>query len=91
MSDWSLGNLTDPEQYQHPIDIAGQAVSDLIAHLEMMLLIRAIYTETNPIAVKAALKLKGSIKNATLRLPLTEAQPATCDRLSQLFSERVFE
>ncbi len=40
MSDWSLGNLTDPEQYQHPIDIAGQAVSDLIAHLEMMLLIR---------------------------------------------------
>lgn len=58
---------------------------------ELMPLIRAIYTETNPIAVKAAVKMKEIIKHSCLRLPLTEAQEATLEKLSQLFAKRAFE
>lgn len=62
-----------------------------MAQFELLPLIRAMYTETNPIAVKAALKLKNIIKDASLRLPLTPAQDSTIEKLQQLFSHRAFE
>lgn len=40
MNDWSLGNLTDPAQYQQPIDVSGQNAAVLLAQLQMMLRIR---------------------------------------------------
>ncbi len=40
MGDWSFGPLIDPLQYQHPIDVDGQGVGDLLQQLEMMLRIR---------------------------------------------------
>ena len=40
MGNWSFGPLTDPLQYQHPIDVVGQSFGDLLQQLEMMLRIR---------------------------------------------------
>ena len=65
-------------------------VAAKITQFELIPLIRALYTETNPIAVKAALSIKGTIENPSLRLPLTEAQTTTFEILKRLFSEKVF-
>jgi TPP-dependent pyruvate/acetoin dehydrogenase alpha subunit len=40
MNDWSFGDLADPAQHQHPIDVTGQDVEKLLAQLRMMLRIR---------------------------------------------------
>jgi len=40
MNVWSFGDLSDPAQHQHPIDVTGQEVEKLLAQLRMMLLIR---------------------------------------------------
>lgn len=55
------------------------------SQLEALPLIRALFMETNPIPVKAALKLKGIFSSSTVRLPLTNAQPSTVDYLQRLF------
>lgn len=71
--------------------LAGDFQQAKMAQFELLSLIRAMYTETNPIAVKAALRLKNMIKDASLRLPLTMAQDSTIEKLQQLFSHRAFE
>jgi 4-hydroxy-tetrahydrodipicolinate synthase len=45
-------------------------------------LFRALFVETNPIPVKAAMRLLGYF-GKTMRLPMTEAVPATCDGLAK--------
>ncbi len=52
--------------------------------LELLPLARAVFTETNPIPIKAALHLKGLIRFPTTRLPLTPAEPATIARLKEV-------
>ena len=51
---------------------------------EMLPLARAVFTETNPIPIKAALCLKGLIRFPTTRLPLTPAEPATIELLKRV-------
>ncbi len=63
-------------------DLAGFArLRDQLAPLH-----DAIFAETNPIPVKAALALLG-LCDAELRLPLTRAVPATDARLRALLAE----
>lgn len=62
-----------------------------IIHFELLGLFRAMFMESNPIPVKAALKLKGLIKSSAARLPLTDALPTTVARIEELFAQRSFE
>lgn len=48
---------------------------------EILPVVRAMFTETNPIPVKTALALKGVIASACVRLPLVAAQPETVTRI----------
>ena len=50
--------------------------------LEALELIDALFCEVNPIPVKKALELQGHI-GGTLRMPLTEMEPANVERLSK--------
>jgi 4-hydroxy-tetrahydrodipicolinate synthase len=49
-------------------------------HRELLPLMKALFTETNPIPLKAAMKLLGR-DSGSLRLPMTPAGPATVERL----------
>ncbi|MCO6429538.1 MAG: 4-hydroxy-tetrahydrodipicolinate synthase [Deltaproteobacteria bacterium] len=49
-------------------------------------IIRAMFAETNPIPVKAALKIKGLVAHSSVRLPLTAALKSTEDTLSRLLA-----
>lgn len=40
MGDWSLSDLSDPLNYQHPIDVGNSDINSLMSQLRMMLLIR---------------------------------------------------
>lgn len=53
---------------------------------ETLPITKAMFLETNPIPVKAALALKGMIANPTVRLPLTPASRATIERLKQVLA-----
>ncbi len=55
-------------------------------HAELFPLCRAMFVETNPIPVKAAMQLLGRDTGA-VRLPMTEARPETVDRLRAALSE----
>ncbi len=54
--------------------------------LEAMELCNALFCEVNPIPVKKALQLMGKI-GGTLRMPLTEMEPATTARLEKAIKE----
>ncbi|MFM1848074.1 MAG: hypothetical protein RL417_1548 [Pseudomonadota bacterium] len=56
------------------------------AQLQMLPLARAVFTETNPIPIKAALWLKGLIRYPTTRLPLTPAEPQTIELLKRVLA-----
>jgi len=56
------------------------------AHEELEPLFRALFTETNPIPVKAAAALHGVIPDGTVRAPLTPATDATLDALRALLA-----
>lgn len=47
------------------------------AQFEVLAWVRLLFTETNPVPVKAALQIKGVIKHATPRLPLLPAKEET--------------
>ena len=51
------------------------------AHTHLLPLMEALFLETNPIPLKAALHLLGRIPDPALRLPLTPMQKANRDRL----------
>lgn len=59
-------------------DVAGSRKMQL----EALELIDALFCEVNPIPVKKALELQGHI-GGTLRMPLTEMEPANVERLSK--------
>ncbi len=53
-------------------------------HFKLLPVVRAMFCESNPIAVKAALKIRGIIRWPSLRLPLTTANEKTFAMLEQL-------
>lgn len=65
--------------------LAGQWEEALRIHRELFELSRALFVETNPIPVKAAMKLLG-LDTGSMRLPMTEATPATVEKLRQVLS-----
>jgi 4-hydroxy-tetrahydrodipicolinate synthase len=58
----------------------------LAIHRELFALCRVMFVETNPIPVKAAMKLLGRDSGA-LRLPMTQASPATLKQLQGVLSK----
>jgi 4-hydroxy-tetrahydrodipicolinate synthase len=65
--------------------LAGQWGEALRLHRELFELCRVLFVETNPIPVKAAMKLLG-LDTGSMRLPMTEATPATVEKLKQVMS-----
>ncbi len=55
-------------------------------HRELFELCRTMFIETNPISVKAAMRLMG-LDSGSLRLPMTEAAPATVERVKVVLKE----
>lgn len=53
-------------------------------HLQLSELFQALFAEGNPAGIKAALHIKGIIRNNRLRLPLIPVTPALYDRLRLL-------
>lgn len=63
--------------------LRGDGRAALELHRRLMPVARAMFVETNPIPVKAAMRLAGRDSGA-LRLPMTEASPATVRLLESL-------
>jgi 4-hydroxy-tetrahydrodipicolinate synthase len=63
--------------------LEGRREEALAIHRELLPLMRALFVETNPIPVKAAMRLQGRDTGA-MRLPMTEATGATVERLRQV-------
>ncbi|MFO0932494.1 MAG: 4-hydroxy-tetrahydrodipicolinate synthase [Planctomycetota bacterium] len=61
--------------------LAGRRAEALAAHEALAPLVRALFQETNPIPVKAALKLLGLFPSDEVRLPLVPASPAVVSAL----------
>lgn len=61
--------------------LAGRRAEALAAHEALTPLVRALFQETNPIPVKAALKLLGVFPSDEVRLPLVPASPAVVSAL----------
>lgn len=67
------------EKYQR-----GDFTASREAQFEALPTCRAVFAETNPVPVKAALHLAGIIDHPTVRLPLLAAQPTTVERFKKL-------
>ena len=65
--------------------LAGDLESALARHRDLLPLVRALFAETNPVPVKAALRLLGR-GNGAVRAPLLEALPSTVERLATLLA-----
>ncbi len=63
--------------------MAGRKEEALALHREIATLSKAMFLETNPIPVKAAMALLGR-DSGSLRLPMTAATPATIEKLRQV-------
>jgi 4-hydroxy-tetrahydrodipicolinate synthase len=63
--------------------LTGHHADALAIHRELLPLMKAMFLETNPIPVKAAMKLQGR-DTGSMRLPMTEATNATIERLRQV-------
>ncbi|MCP4003017.1 MAG: 4-hydroxy-tetrahydrodipicolinate synthase [bacterium] len=61
--------------------LANDPVAARDAHYRLLPVIQALFIESNPIPVKAALQILGRIAHATVRLPLTEMQKEHRDQL----------
>jgi 4-hydroxy-tetrahydrodipicolinate synthase len=64
----------------------GRFAPALALHERLSDLFTALFLEPNPIPLKAALLLAGKIEDAAVRLPLTEASPATRAALMRALS-----
>jgi 4-hydroxy-tetrahydrodipicolinate synthase len=60
----------------------GRQADALKLHRELFDLCRAMFIETNPIPIKAAMKMLGR-DTGVLRLPMTDAAPATLTAVHQ--------
>jgi len=58
----------------------------LESQLKLLPLIKALFIESNPIPLKAALALKGLISSPSLRLPLVSASSETVESLKALLN-----
>ncbi|MCB0338192.1 MAG: 4-hydroxy-tetrahydrodipicolinate synthase [Bdellovibrionales bacterium] len=65
---------------------SGDYKAALDVHWKFLPFARAMFIETNPVPVKAALAIKGIIASPTVRLPLTPAAPQTVEKLKALIS-----
>ena len=63
--------------------LAGDLKKAAEMQLKMLPLVRAMFSEVNPIPVKKAMQLRG-LCNGLLRLPLTEMTTQNADRLAEL-------
>jgi 4-hydroxy-tetrahydrodipicolinate synthase len=61
----------------------------LVMHYSLLPLFKAIFIETNPIPIKAALAMKGMIEE-TYRLPLCALKPANREKLKKVLEELGF-
>jgi len=59
----------------------------LKAQLKVLPMVRAMFLETNPVPVKAALALKGVIKSGVPRLPLLSAREETVQKIEHLLRQ----
>ena len=69
--------------------LAGRAGVAAAAQRELLPLIRALFTQVNPIPVKAALSMLG-LCGDVLRLPLTPMEEPGCETLRRLLSRQSF-
>lgn len=67
--------------------LAGNLDEALVLQLRLIPLVRAMFMETNPIPVKAALAHRKIIACADARLPLTPAATATLERMAALLAD----
>lgn len=65
--------------------LAGKWDEALRVHRELFELCRVMFVETNPIPVKAAMRLMG-LDSGSMRLPMTEATGPTIERLKQVLA-----
>ena len=65
--------------------LAGNREEALAIHRELAALSKAMFIETNPIPVKAAMRLLGRDSGA-MRLPMTSATPGTIEKLRQVLT-----
>jgi 4-hydroxy-tetrahydrodipicolinate synthase len=66
--------------------LAGDFARARKIHFEMISLMRALFTETNPIPIKQACAFMGKCTNE-MRMPLTSMTPAAADRLRSAMKE----
>jgi 4-hydroxy-tetrahydrodipicolinate synthase len=66
--------------------LAGDFARAREVHFKMLPLMRALFTETNPIPVKQACAFMGKCSNE-MRMPLTPMTPAAADRLRSVMKE----
>jgi 4-hydroxy-tetrahydrodipicolinate synthase len=66
--------------------LAGDGKEALRIHLRLLPLFKALFMTTNPIMVKAGLRLKG-VETGGLRLPLIEATEKQTESLRQVMIE----
>jgi len=79
----AMSNI-DPTPWKQILSLVqgGQMREALAIHAQFGPLIEAVYSEMNPVGLKAALRLRG-IGNGSVRLPLEAAKPVTNTRLAQ--------
>lgn len=79
-----------PDKVAEPMDAfwKGDVAEATKLHLAMHPLHQALFWETNPKTVKAAMKLMDLLPEAHCRLPLTGVQANTHDRLRSLLTEQ---
>jgi 4-hydroxy-tetrahydrodipicolinate synthase len=66
--------------------LKGDLVSALRMHYELLPLFRAIFVETNPVPIKAALAMKGMIAE-TYRLPMCPLAPKSREKLTAVLRD----
>jgi 4-hydroxy-tetrahydrodipicolinate synthase len=64
--------------------LAGQWRQSLEAQFKALPIVRAMFSETNPVPVKAALAMRGVIKSGAVRLPLLAAREETMQRIKSV-------
>jgi 4-hydroxy-tetrahydrodipicolinate synthase len=69
----------------HKNFMMGNLKDALAAQLKVLPIVNAMFLESNPVPVKAALMLKGIIKSDSVRLPLLPAQDRTIQALKEIF------
>jgi 4-hydroxy-tetrahydrodipicolinate synthase len=75
----SVASNVAPRQVVSLVDaaVAGRRDDALLAHERLLPLVSALFAESNPVPVKAALRLLGLLESDEVRLPLVSASEST--------------